>query len=970
MVNQKLARSRHYGFVGIVTVIFVLASCFEFTKSVYAEERGLVLHYTFDEGSGQVLRDKSGKGNDGKIYGAKRVKSGKGYALSFDGVDDYVDCENDASLDIVEAITIEAWIKWRGTGSIYQYFVAKEIDKTIIPYGFRVQKDSGRLYFVTYNAGKEGRKEYGAMSNAGQVISAGKYAHVAVTFDSGTAHIYINGVDSGGKSLGGVSSLFSNSHAVYIGSRSPGTGSFNGTIDEVKIYNRALSAQEVREHFRDGGRTVGLNTPSRITLLHRFYAKRNELEVEAGMAKGRYLPSRSAMIVQLRDEKNNVVQGVTENIPKNADTVTATFKTDKLQSGLYEISAVINNLANGKHISEKSTTEWHYPAVAEFLATTPGVKMLNNLVWELMNLEKPVSGTLNERLRFTCPEDCWIFVSAKASAQANETIRLILDPDARRPLVLADVSGIQDGCEAMRYVSKGSHVLQIEGKGRVEALSVRRIPMLRYGVFDPVNKAGKSYTTDFLRAKVLRNANTLWDCHWDPADAPLVEEWRKNGGWMLMLTGHPEPKEGDANAVEDAVRYFITNPKDRNVPIGLLHPLFDGIAVDEFMPDDSPFHYQVARQVVERLKGDPRFKDRLIAPYFGWSDYVRNGRKVFEVAMREDIKAYVNTVYKHGGWLFVERYLTEEAGREAAEQQIANRLVGGFASWRTHFPDTVHRTAVTLGIECIPNQLFNRHPSANFSVYLDMQMEALANHHVFFGLGGIDVWHSVRADHETVAWMGALYRHYAIDGRTERLSVDPYELRHLSNGDFEEGSEGWTLTPADAHSMETRKMRPYGAIQGRYGGPWGETFLWMKRSDKGPNRARQTLRNLQPGRKYLLSVVVADFGDVWGGKSVPKEIALRLTMDGADMVPDHENTYEHVYRGNASARRFQGEKKERPKEAPYLTYYRKLFRAEGPTAKLVISDWIEDAQPGGPIGQEVMLNFIELKPFIEYSSGR
>jgi len=71
----------------------------------------LVLH--FDEGSGTVARDASGNGNDGTIYGATWVNGKYGKALSFDGVEDYVDCGNDVSLNFerTDPFSIEAWVK-------------------------------------------------------------------------------------------------------------------------------------------------------------------------------------------------------------------------------------------------------------------------------------------------------------------------------------------------------------------------------------------------------------------------------------------------------------------------------------------------------------------------------------------------------------------------------------------------------------------------------------------------------------------------------------------------------------------------------------------------------------------------------------------------------------------------------------------------------------------------------------------
>jgi len=78
--------------------------------TIHADE-GLVAHYTFDEGSGALVKDQSGKGHDGKIKGAKYVKSPRGHALSFDGKDDMVDFGNSTSMMVEGSMTLMVWLK-------------------------------------------------------------------------------------------------------------------------------------------------------------------------------------------------------------------------------------------------------------------------------------------------------------------------------------------------------------------------------------------------------------------------------------------------------------------------------------------------------------------------------------------------------------------------------------------------------------------------------------------------------------------------------------------------------------------------------------------------------------------------------------------------------------------------------------------------------------------------------------------
>ena len=82
----------------------------------YYNDTGLVSYWQFHESSsgsadGQTTYDEISNSNDGTIHGATWTTGKYGAALEFDGVDDYVDCGNDDSLDITDTITIEAWVK-------------------------------------------------------------------------------------------------------------------------------------------------------------------------------------------------------------------------------------------------------------------------------------------------------------------------------------------------------------------------------------------------------------------------------------------------------------------------------------------------------------------------------------------------------------------------------------------------------------------------------------------------------------------------------------------------------------------------------------------------------------------------------------------------------------------------------------------------------------------------------------------
>jgi len=159
------------------------------------------------------------------------------HALRFDGVDDYVEVPDSESLNITDAITIEAWIK---TSSSYARIVAKE------------ENTSANHYYAGVVSGKlegsvrgTGGRVYSVRD--GISISDNIWHHVAITFVlSGNMTRYVDGSQTG--TITDISSVgnISNDFNLYIGSRGSGDYYFHGSIALVRIYNIALSAEKIR----------------------------------------------------------------------------------------------------------------------------------------------------------------------------------------------------------------------------------------------------------------------------------------------------------------------------------------------------------------------------------------------------------------------------------------------------------------------------------------------------------------------------------------------------------------------------------------------------------------------------------------------------------------------------------------------------------------------------------------------------
>jgi hypothetical protein len=212
---------------------------------------GLVAHWQFDEGSGTTAVDSSGNGHDGTLLGdpqwvAGMIGSG---ALSFDGSDGLVDVGHDESLNMTDELTITVWVKV-GDLSTYYFLVCKQPSGTAADnypgnYEFRTEANTGALQFGHQEA--EGQQYTFYTSETS--ITAGQWYHVAVSFTKGVlVEFYIDGVPAGSsEQLTNFGIL--NDEPVRIGGRKDGYSFFNGILDDVRLYDRALSAVQIQKLY-------------------------------------------------------------------------------------------------------------------------------------------------------------------------------------------------------------------------------------------------------------------------------------------------------------------------------------------------------------------------------------------------------------------------------------------------------------------------------------------------------------------------------------------------------------------------------------------------------------------------------------------------------------------------------------------------------------------------------------------------
>jgi len=246
---------------------------------------------------------------------------------------------------------------------------------------------------------------------------------------------------------------------------------------------------------------------------------------------------------------------------------------------------------------------------------------------------------------------------------------------------------------------------------------------------------------------------------------------------------------------------------------------------------------------------------------------------------------------------------------------------------------------------------------------MDMQFNILANAPEFKGLGGVMEYLSSYTDEEYLRWAMRLYRHYAIEGNRNMLSEKygyAYAPSRLVNPDFEKGLDGWDVQPAAPGSVSAGRYAGYSWLQGRYPRTEvGDTFLVTTRSDVKPNIISQPVRGLKPGALYSLKLYTGDYGDLKAGQSRRQKHAVSVRMEPSD--PVESRSFQHVL-----AQCYSHDLGPFNREHRYwMNYHQRVFRAGQETAILTISDWAGEAEAGGPAGQQLMLNFVELQSYFD-----
>jgi Concanavalin A-like lectin/glucanases superfamily/Bacterial Ig domain len=318
---------------------------------------GLVAAYSFDEGSGNSAADLSGNNINGTVVGATWVPGGMyGNALAFNGTSSYVNLGNSTALQLTGSMTIEAWVKATGNPADDGQIVAKSD-----PCGWQL-KTSPDTGPHTFGVSVSRTPTAKAQRYSTTIRALNTWYHVAGVYDSAsqTLSTYLNGSLDNGTLHGTVSaSQFNQDVNVNIGRRAGGYY-FNGVIDEVRIYNRALSQAEIQTDMATpiNGASLPDTTPPTVSI--------------AAPANGAAVAGIAAVSASASDDVGVAgVQFMLDHANLGNEVVSAPYSqqwnTRTANAGNHSLAAVARDFVGNKTVS---------PAVSVVVSTAnPGGKI-------------------------------------------------------------------------------------------------------------------------------------------------------------------------------------------------------------------------------------------------------------------------------------------------------------------------------------------------------------------------------------------------------------------------------------------------------------------------------------------------------------------------------------------------------------------------------------------------------------------
>ncbi len=237
ILNFKIYKLRNFLVICCV-LFFVVAPVVSSAATIKnVGKSGLVGYWNFNDGVGTKTGDISGNGNTGTVSNATWTQGRFGKALYFGGVNSSVSVPNKPIFDITSSITLSAWYKKDVGSGTNKWLVHKATVNT--------------SYSMFIEGGLKMRIEHPAMQDCATTEpSEGVWHHAVSTYDGTNMRVYVDGVLK--QTCAATGSINISGGGIEIGSFASTGYPFKGVIDEVRIYNRALSLSEISDLYKAG----------------------------------------------------------------------------------------------------------------------------------------------------------------------------------------------------------------------------------------------------------------------------------------------------------------------------------------------------------------------------------------------------------------------------------------------------------------------------------------------------------------------------------------------------------------------------------------------------------------------------------------------------------------------------------------------------------------------------------------------
>jgi outer membrane protein assembly factor BamB len=270
--TRSAARTGRIGAAVLITAGICVAEITSAPASM-AAPGGLVAAYGFNEGSGTTVTDASGNGNNGTITNATWVTTGKyGDALKFNGTSALVTVPDAASLHLSAGMTLEAWVNPSTVNANWRDVIYKANDNFYL----EATSTNGSVPDAGMIAGGSYADAFGTAA-----LSVNAWSYLTETYDGSMLRLYVNGTQVASTAHTGA--IATSTNPLQIGGDSLYGQNFAGLIDEVRVYNVALTAAQIQT---DETTPVTSGPPSQPGTLTATAVSPGEVDLSWGASTG------------------------------------------------------------------------------------------------------------------------------------------------------------------------------------------------------------------------------------------------------------------------------------------------------------------------------------------------------------------------------------------------------------------------------------------------------------------------------------------------------------------------------------------------------------------------------------------------------------------------------------------------------------------------------------------------------------